>query len=292
MKTIKKRTDLISSEIENLYLQEGMTVRKLMKIYKTSDRTISKILKDSSNIKINDKLLHPNKGVKHINHFRKNEGKLCEICNSDEHVCYNVITNKYLCGRHRCQISEYGRILEKTQFDSNKIIIYDTYAEIILENIKYKEVGRALISLDKLDLIRNYKWHLRNDKYVETKVKRQNILLHMLIMKDKYNINTEQPDHINRNRMDNRNENLRISTLSQNGANKGISIRNTSGIIGVTWDKNRDKWKVMITYQHKHMNIGRYDNFEDAVFARLEAEKKHFGEFAPQRHLFEQYHIA
>jgi len=37
--------------------------------------------------------------------------------------------------------------------------------------------------------------------------------------------------------------------------------------------------------------IGLFDNKDDAIKARLKAEKKYFGEFAPQRHLFEQYEI-
>ena len=42
----------------------------------------------------------------------------------------------------------------------------------------------------------------------------------------------------------------------------------------------------------KEINLGYFDNIEDAVKARLEGELKYFGaEFAPQRHLFEQYGI-
>ncbi|MCH7686587.1 MAG: HNH endonuclease [Planctomycetes bacterium] len=40
-------------------------------------------------------------------------------------------------------------------------------------------------------------------------------------------------DHINRNRLDNRDENLRFVTFSQNQINKGLSTRNTSGFKGV-----------------------------------------------------------
>lgn len=38
-------------------------------------------------------------------------------------------------------------------------------------------------------------------------------------------------------------------------------------------------------------NLGRYSTEEEALIVRLKAEKKYFGEFAPQRDLFEQYDI-
>jgi hypothetical protein len=41
----------------------------------------------------------------------------------------------------------------------------------------------------------------------------------------------------------------------------------------------------------KQIHLGMFENKEDAIKARLEAEAKYFGDFAPQRHLFEQYKI-
>ena len=39
------------------------------------------------------------------------------------------------------------------------------------------------------------------------------------------------------------------------------------------------------------MFLGHFDNKDDAIRARLNAEVKYFGEFAPQKHLYEQYGI-
>ena len=61
--------------------------------------------------------------------------------------------------------------------------------------------------------------------------------------------------------------------------------------IGVVYDRNREKWMARIVLNKKDIYLGRYSNKEDAIKARLEAEIKYFGEFAPQRHLFEQYGI-
>lgn len=72
-------------------------------------------------------------------------------------------------------------------------------------------------------------------------------------------------DHINHNTLDNRKNNLRICTNYENNINK---TNNTSGCVGVSWDKNRNKWHV--TFKRK--NIGRFSSFEDAVKARKLAE--------------------
>jgi hypothetical protein len=102
----------------------------------------------------------------------------------------------------------------------------------------------------------------------------------------------EYVDHINKNSLDNRKINLRIVTNQQNGFNHNLSKKNTSGICGVQWIKQREIWHAKIKLNYKEKFIGSYENFEDAVRARLLAEKEYFGEeFAPQRHLFAEYGI-
>ena len=106
------------------------------------------------------------------------------------------------------------------------------------------------------------------------------------------NQNNKIVDHANRNRFDNRRYNLREVTDQENHRNRGISINNKTGIIGVSWSESRNKYLVTICYENKSIFIGRFSSFEDATYARLLAEYKYFGtEFAPQRHLFEQYGI-
>lgn len=47
-----------------------------------------------------------------------------------------------------------------------------------------------------------------------------------------------------------------------------------------------------IKIKGKQKHLGYFANKNDAVIARLKAEAKYFGEFAPQRHLFEEYNIV
>ena len=72
-------------------------------------------------------------------------------------------------------------------------------------------------------------------------------------------------DHKNRCKLDNRIENLREATRSQNGANQDISVRNTSGFLGVS--KDRKKWKAFISIDGKQIHLGCFDTaLEAAIF--------------------------
>jgi len=80
-------------------------------------------------------------------------------------------------------------------------------------------------------------------------------------------------DHINGNKQDNRIENLRDVTVSENSRNQKLGPRNTSGVVGVSWDKNLNKWVVTITAE-KRLWLGSYKEFNQAVSVRKEAESK------------------
>lgn len=98
-------------------------------------------------------------------------------------------------------------------------------------------------------------------------------------------------DHIDRNPFNNRKSNLRKAEQSDNAKNISIPKNNTSGIIGVCWKKDRAKWKAYIRLNDKQKHLGYFNGKNDAIKARLTAEQKYFGEFAPQQHLHEQYGI-
>lgn len=146
--------------------------------------------------------------------------------------------------------------------------------------------------LEDYDKIKDYTWvESINTKtqyhYLEAydKKKKKNVYFVHLI------INKKDIDHANRNPLDNRKSNLRESTRSQQNANQKIRLDNTSGVIGVRWRKDRSVWCSYIQFEHSRIHIGNYTDKEDAIRARLQAEAKYFKEFAPQRHLFEQYGI-
>ena len=102
-------------------------------------------------------------------------------------------------------------------------------------------------------------------------------------------------DHINHNPLDNRKENLRIATQQQNATNTSKRINTKCKYIGVDGrfrkTDSKDIWCARITKDGKFFYLGMYEDIEDALIARLKAEKELFGEFAPQIFLFEKYGI-
>jgi hypothetical protein len=86
-------------------------------------------------------------------------------------------------------------------------------------------------------------------------------------------------DHINNNRLDNDINNLRWVTLSENSHNAKLSTLNTSGVKGVYWNKENNKWHAQIRLNCKKYHIGYYEEKEEAIKARREKAKELFGEY-------------
>lgn len=89
-------------------------------------------------------------------------------------------------------------------------------------------------------------------------------------------------DHINRDKSDNRKSNLRDSTPSENSINRRRRTDNSSGYVGVQLSSHKTKWYAFITRNKRRVYIGSFATAEEALQARIEAEKLHYGEFAPQ----------
>jgi hypothetical protein len=85
---------------------------------------------------------------------------------------------------------------------------------------------------------------------------------------------TEQVDHINHNRADNRWDNLRLVCNAENHRNCSMYSHNTSGVTGVFWYKPLNKWQAGVMVDQKHHHIGFFDNLLDAVAARKRAERE------------------
>lgn len=79
-------------------------------------------------------------------------------------------------------------------------------------------------------------------------------------------------DHINHDRTDNRIENLRIVSRSENLKNKGV-VLSSSGEMGVYWNPSASKWEASLNVDGKKKYIGLFDSIEAAKAARLDANK-------------------
>ena len=123
--------------------------------------------------------------------------------------------------------------------------------------------------------IKNYTWYIDSKGYV--KKSNPDFRMHRLVM------NVFDPnimiDHIYHKKYDNRKSQLRIVTNSQNQMNRDIPSQNISGFRGISWHKNKKAWIAQIGLDGKLKYLGLYKNINDAISARIEAEKYYFGEY-------------
>jgi len=87
-------------------------------------------------------------------------------------------------------------------------------------------------------------------------------------------------DHKDRNVLNNSLGNLRLASRSQNAANSKISVCNTSGRRGVSWNKRKHKWTAQIKVNQQHIRLGYFSNIDEAAKAYELASIKHFGDFS------------
>ena len=80
-------------------------------------------------------------------------------------------------------------------------------------------------------------------------------------------------DHIDRNKKNNRISNLRHVSLSCNSRNSKVSSNNKTGVKGVSYDKENNKYRSSISFNGNVYNLGRYKHLENAVLSRLCAEQ-------------------
>ena len=210
---------------------------------------------------------------------------ICECGNEvDVTGCHLISGDCVSCGCHRRQ--QIGA--ESKKYNNYKIlnsitIIYTNKGEEILVDTE---------SFNNIPKIKKICWCINKAGYVVGRdcENNRNVFLHDIIMQPDFG-NGEVVDHIYGKRYDNRTSELRIATRTQNNQNKRTRSDNTSGVTGVYWSNNKNKWYAQITIDNKTKSLGYYKILIDAIKVRLIAEKEHFDEFAPQKHLFEQYSI-
>jgi len=128
--------------------------------------------------------------------------------------------------------------------------------------------------IDDYEKISKVSWTVNSNGYLCGRYNGKNILIHRLILE-----NNQIIDHINHNKLDNRKENLRIVSKSQNAMNARLSKNNTSGHTGVSFIKSYNKWMSYIMINGELKNLGYFSDKNDAIKERESAEKHYFGEY-------------
>ncbi len=162
-----------------------------------------------------------------------------------------------------------------------------------MKEISLSQGKVALVDDDDYERVNQYKWHVRkfgNIFYASRNIRlrsckearetglpeRTIVLMHRFIMNTP---DDKDVDHINHGGTDNRKENLRECTPSQNGGNRLLQ-NGTSKYKGICWDRATDKWMARIRYKQKQIYLGRFINELEAARTYDKKAGELFGEFA------------
>lgn len=135
----------------------------------------------------------------------------------------------------------------------------------------------ALVDDSDFEWLNQWKWHASRKRSKTYACNNQKQTMHRVLLSAPQELTV---DHINSDSLDNRRKNLRLATMAQNLVNRGMNKNNTSGYKGVTWAKEKCKWKAQLKVSRKNLFLGYYVDRKEAARAYDQAIQQHFGEFA------------
>jgi hypothetical protein len=143
----------------------------------------------------------------------------------------------------------------------------------------------ALVDDDDFERVNQYKWQAQWSPHTHSfsAVRRDYKDDPKRVEMNRFILNAppdKKVDHRNRDRLDNRKENLRACTSSQNNANAGKYRNSASRFKGVTLDKRTSRWRARIQIDGKSITLGTYITEEEAARVYDAKARKLFGEFA------------
>jgi hypothetical protein len=156
--------------------------------------------------------------------------------------------------------------------------------KIIRANLQDGSMSVVEIQIDDCDLpyLSQWKWHINCNGYAYRQFRDETgkctqTFMHRIIAETPEGFFT---DHINKNKLDNRRENLRVVTKSQNAINSK-QRKSASGKTGIRLYKD-GRITARLTIDRKEIHLGSFATLEDAVIARKSAANKYHGEYQPK----------
>ena len=120
----------------------------------------------------------------------------------------------------------------------------------------------------------------KRQPYYRVRVKKERYFVHKIVYLFHYGYMPEFVDHIDRNIQNNKIENLRPVTQSQNQMNRDVLSNSKTGIKNVFWHKNRKKWMVSISVNKLRKTIGYFKDIELAELVALESANKYHQQYS------------
>ncbi|AYV74294.1 HNH endonuclease [Bacillus sp. PK3-056] len=124
----------------------------------------------------------------------------------------------------------------------------------------------ALVDDEDYEELSKHKWYYTRSGYAARDTRNNARTSGNCIYMHKYIVpSNEKVDHINRNKLDNRKENLRHATNALNLSNRPKQVNNNSGYKGVSWSKVANKWTAEIQAQKVRYRLGYFEDKSDAA---------------------------
>jgi hypothetical protein len=134
-----------------------------------------------------------------------------------------------------------------------------------MKKIKLTNGGHAIVDDEDFDFLNKITWTRTKNGYAARTIwkdgKDGKLLMHRVIMNTPKGKDT---DHINMKKLDNRKQNLRICSRSENMHNTMPPKNNTSGVKNICFDKARNKWMVRSKYNGRVFHVGRFNTMREA----------------------------
>jgi hypothetical protein len=150
-----------------------------------------------------------------------------------------------------------------------------------IEGAKWIPLGHGKFTLvddDDYEKFSRHTWCITSEGYASRTSLHKVIYLHREVIKAKAK---SVVDHLNRNRLDNRKENLRVCSQGQNIQRRGkFKKASTSKYKGVHWNESRKRWIAQIVIQNKNIRLGRFKDEIEAAKAYDRRALETFGKYA------------